>query len=70
LLKFSNAQLGDPTTFNNLKPAREIVEAMKEIIDEGNFNGYAPSVGFFEARQAVADYSGKLISLFILSQYL
>lgn len=30
---------------------------MKEVIDEKNFNGYAPSVGFIEARQAVADYS-------------
>lgn len=30
---------------------------MKEVIDEKNFNGYAPSVGFIEARQAVAEYS-------------
>lgn len=30
---------------------------MKEVIEEKNFNGYAPSVGFVEARQAVAEYS-------------
>lgn len=30
---------------------------MKEVIDDGNFNGYGPSVGFVESRQAVADYS-------------
>ena len=30
---------------------------MKQVIDEGNFNGYGPSVGFIESRQAVADYS-------------
>jgi hypothetical protein len=31
---------------------------MKTVIDEKNFNGYAPSVGFIEAREAVAEYSG------------
>lgn len=30
---------------------------MKTVIDEGNFNGYGPAVGFLEARQAVAEYS-------------
>lgn len=30
---------------------------MKRVIDEKNFNGYAPSVGFIEAREAVAEYS-------------
>ena len=43
--------------FGNLQPAEEILGAMKEVIDEKNFNGYAPSVGFIEARQAVAEYS-------------
>jgi tyrosine aminotransferase len=49
---------GDPTTFGNLQPANEILDAMKRVIDEKNFNGYAPSVGFIEAREAVAQYSG------------
>lgn len=43
--------------FGNLLPAQEIIDAMKEVIDEKNFNGYAPSVGYVEARQAVAEYS-------------
>lgn len=30
---------------------------MKQTIDEGNFNGYGPAVGFLESRQAVAEYS-------------
>ena len=30
---------------------------MKKVIDEGNYNGYGPSVGFIESRQAVAEYS-------------
>lgn len=51
---------GDPTTFGNLQPANEILDAMKTVIDEKNFNGYAPSVGFIEAREAVAEYSGCL----------
>lgn len=49
--------VGDPTVFGNLQPANEVLDAMKEVIDEKNFNGYAPSVGFIEARQAVAEYS-------------
>lgn len=48
---------GDPTVFGNLPPAQEILDAMKEVLDENHFNGYAPSVGYTEARQAVADYS-------------
>jgi len=51
---------GDPTTFGNLQPANEILDAMKQVIDEKKFNGYAPSVGFIEAREAVAEYSGCL----------
>ncbi|KAG5684610.1 hypothetical protein PVAND_013835 [Polypedilum vanderplanki] len=49
--------IGDPTTFGNLLPANEILDAMKKVIDDKNFNGYAPSVGFIEAREAVAEYS-------------
>lgn len=30
---------------------------MKTVIDEGNYNGYGPSVGFVESREAVAKYS-------------
>ena len=29
---------------------------MKKIIEDGEFHGYAPAVGYFEARQAVAKY--------------
>lgn len=48
---------GDPTTFGNLPPANEVLEAVKEAIDSGNYNGYAPAIGFLEAREAVAEYS-------------
>ncbi|XP_046737419.1 tyrosine aminotransferase [Diprion similis] len=49
--------IGDPTTFGNLKPAREVIEAVKESIESGLFNGYAPSTGYQKAREAVAEYS-------------
>jgi hypothetical protein len=31
--------LGDPTTFGNLQPADQVLEAMKDVIDQGNYNG-------------------------------
>lgn len=49
--------VGDPTTFGNLQPADEVLNAMKKVIDDGNYNGYGPAVGFIEARQAVVNYS-------------
>ncbi|CRK96860.1 CLUMA_CG009926, isoform A [Clunio marinus] len=49
--------IGDPTTFGNLPPADQVLDAMKSVISDGSYNGYGPSVGFIEARQAVAEYS-------------
>ncbi|CAG5133418.1 unnamed protein product, partial [Candidula unifasciata] len=48
--------IGDPTTFGNL-PISEICEkAVIESVKKRTFNGYAPSVGYEFARQAVAEY--------------
>ncbi|XP_076357988.1 tyrosine aminotransferase-like isoform X2 [Tachypleus tridentatus] len=49
--------IGDPTTFGNLKPCEEIVEAIVESVRSMKFNGYAESTGMQEARQAVAVYT-------------
>ncbi|XP_015112413.1 tyrosine aminotransferase [Diachasma alloeum] len=49
--------IGDPTTFGNLKPAKEIIEAVQESVASQAYNGYAPSTGYIEAREAVAEYS-------------
>ncbi|XP_058799074.1 tyrosine aminotransferase [Phymastichus coffea] len=49
--------IGDPTIFGNLKPAREVIEAVKESLESELYNGYAPSTGYEEARRAVAEYS-------------
>uniref|UniRef100_A0A670IMY3 Tyrosine aminotransferase n=1 Tax=Podarcis muralis TaxID=64176 RepID=A0A670IMY3_PODMU len=37
--------IGDPTVFGNLPPDDEVIQAMKEALDSGQYNGYAPSVG-------------------------
>ncbi|CAL1544859.1 unnamed protein product [Lymnaea stagnalis] len=48
--------IGDPTTFGNLPMADTVEEAVIDCIRQRKYNGYAPSVGFEFARQAVADY--------------
>lgn len=49
--------LGDPTIFGNLVPPREVSDSVKKVIENGKSNGYAPSTGTVQAKQAVADYS-------------
>ncbi|PNF35002.1 Tyrosine aminotransferase [Cryptotermes secundus] len=49
--------IGDPTVFGNLKPPVEVIEAMQESLLSIRYNGYAPSTGHQEAREAVARYS-------------
>lgn len=48
--------LGDPTVFGNLPTNDEVTQAMKEALDSGRYNGYAPSVGYQSCREAVAAY--------------
>jgi tyrosine aminotransferase len=51
--------IGDPTVFGNLKPPQVVSDAIRESIDNGKKNGYAPSTGFVEAREAVARHINK-----------
>lgn len=37
--------LGDPTTFGNLKPPKEVIEAVQQSLVSQLYNGYAPSTG-------------------------
>ncbi|XP_070575350.1 tyrosine aminotransferase-like [Ptychodera flava] len=46
--------IGDPTVFGNLKPSENIVDAVVHAVKTGTANGYGPSVGYVEAREAVA----------------
>ncbi|CAC5375285.1 TAT [Mytilus coruscus] len=49
--------IGDPTVFGNLPIPEEIDEAVIDKIRSHKYNGYNPSIGYEEARQAVADYT-------------
>jgi len=47
---------GDPTIFGNLKPHEATIEAVQKSIAAMAFNGYAPTTGYLDAREAVAEY--------------
>lgn len=48
--------IGDPTVFGNMKLAEEVNAAVIESLKSEKNNGYAPSVGYEQARAAVAEY--------------
>jgi len=48
--------LGDPTVFGNYEPPPEAIEGIVEAVQSGKSNGYAPSIGYKEAREAVAEF--------------
>ncbi|XP_043257807.1 tyrosine aminotransferase [Colletes gigas] len=49
--------IGDPTTFGNLKPPTEVIDAVQQSVASQMYNGYAPSTGYQSAKAAVAEYS-------------
>ncbi|CAK9798555.1 Tyrosine aminotransferase [Anthophora plagiata] len=49
--------IGDPTTFGNLKPPKQVIEAVQGSLLSQAYNGYAPSTGYQIAKEAVAEYS-------------
>lgn len=48
--------IGDPTIFGNLKPCKEILEAIQKANVSGKFYGYQTAAGMESAREAVAEY--------------
>ncbi|XP_071493551.1 tyrosine aminotransferase-like [Diadema antillarum] len=46
--------IGDPTKFGNLEPSDVVVDAVSASLKSGKNNGYSPSVGYVDARAAVA----------------
>ncbi|CAH1114311.1 unnamed protein product, partial [Psylliodes chrysocephalus] len=48
--------IGDPTVYGNLKAAKETVEAVKAVLEDGLFNGYVASSGHQDSKEAVAEY--------------
>ncbi|XP_036604820.1 tyrosine aminotransferase [Trichosurus vulpecula] len=48
--------IGDPTVFGNLPTDSEVTQAMKDALDSGKYNGYAPSIGYLASREEIASY--------------
>ncbi|XP_060693868.1 tyrosine aminotransferase [Hemiscyllium ocellatum] len=48
--------IGDPTVFGNLPTDDKVLQAMKDAVDSGRFNGYASSIGYQSSRDAVANF--------------
>ncbi|XP_043937416.1 tyrosine aminotransferase [Protopterus annectens] len=48
--------IGDPTVFGNLPTHDAVLKAMKDAVDSGKFNGYAPSIGYQSSREVVAKF--------------
>ena len=59
--------IGDPTTFGNLEPHQVVLDAISESVNSGKRNGYAPSTGYLESRQAVAKHINKNPNLSLTS---
>merc|ERR1712109_268288 len=56
--KMISLSIGDPTVFGNLKPSKNVIDAIASSVNSGKCNGYAPSTGYLEARKAVAEHIG------------
>ncbi|BGP45359.1 hypothetical protein JCM10450v2_001177 [Rhodotorula kratochvilovae] len=51
-----NLGLGDPSVFGNMPPAPESIAAIEASLKSGRALGYPESVGYPDAREAVANY--------------
>merc|ERR1712223_692585 len=56
--KMISLSIGDPTVFGNLKPSKNVIDAISSSVNSGKCNGYAPSTGYLKARKAVAEHIG------------
>ncbi|KAI5632240.1 aminotransferase class I and II domain-containing protein [Phthorimaea operculella] len=54
---FIALSVGDPTTFGNLNPPEQVIQAVRESIEWTKSRSYGPAVGHLDAREAVAEYS-------------
>ncbi|CEP01204.1 Tyrosine aminotransferase [Plasmodiophora brassicae] len=48
--------IGDPSTFGNLPPSPVACESLRAVLDAGRHHGYPPSIGYADARAAVASW--------------
>ncbi|KAJ8729335.1 hypothetical protein PYW08_000916 [Mythimna loreyi] len=49
--------VGDPTAFGNLQPSENVIDAICDTAKLNESRNYGPTVGHWDARQAVAEYS-------------
>ena len=54
--KMISLSIGDPTIFGNLNPSSNAITAITDALKSGKYNGYAPSSGYVESRQAIAEH--------------
>ncbi|CAH2066998.1 unnamed protein product, partial [Iphiclides podalirius] len=54
---FIALSVGDPTTFGNLNPPEQVIQAVRESVELHTSRGYGPAKGHQEAREAVVEYS-------------
>ena len=54
--KMISLSIGDPTIFGNLNPSSNSITAITEALQSGKYNGYAPSAGYKESREAIATH--------------
>ena len=45
--------------FGNFNPHDKVIDSVVDALRSGNYNGYGPSVGHKQAREAVARYSSR-----------
>lgn len=51
--------IGDPTIFGNLKPCKEILDALHKANSCSKYYGYQTAAGMDSAREAVAEYHSR-----------
>ncbi|KAJ0181951.1 hypothetical protein K1T71_002673 [Dendrolimus kikuchii] len=55
--KFIPLSIGDPTAFGNLKTPDNVLQAICDSVKLNESRSYGPTIGHFDARRAVAEYS-------------
>lgn len=60
--------IGDPTIFGNLKPCKQILDALDKANSCGKYYGYQTAAGMEDAREAVAKYQSKCTGIQVKKQ--
>lgn len=55
--KVISLSIGDPTLFGNFVPPALVTDEITRVVREGKHNGYPPSIGYEQARAAIAKHN-------------